>query len=289
MTLDIALPFYGDVGYLKAAVSSVLAQHDGRWRLLVVDDGYPDPEVGRWFAAITDPRVQYQRNATNLGANGNYKRCLELISSEYFMVMGADDILLPDYVGHVLELLEQHKEVGVIQPGVEVIDESGNVIDPIVDRIKRAIRLPQGVHHGQRAATSLVRGNWSYFPSLVWNTESVQALGFRAGLHVSQDLALLIDVLCEGSDLLVMDEVVFQYRRHTASDSSIKALNGARFAEESRLMKEMATLFRSHRWYRAALAARMHITSRLHAAVLIPKAIKHRKSPWALIKHVFGS
>ena len=72
MPLDIALPFYGDVAYMKKTVASVLAQTDPDWRLIVVDDGYPDDSLPDWFASLNDSRISYQRNEINLGANGNF-------------------------------------------------------------------------------------------------------------------------------------------------------------------------------------------------------------------------
>ena len=44
--LDVVMPFYGDPGLFRAAVESVLAQSDGDWRLVVIDDVYPDTARG---------------------------------------------------------------------------------------------------------------------------------------------------------------------------------------------------------------------------------------------------
>ena len=81
MLLDVVLPYYGDVDLMKQAVRCVLSQEYQHWRLLVVDDGFPDPEPARWFGGIDDPRVHYQRNTTNLGANANYRTCLTLVEA----------------------------------------------------------------------------------------------------------------------------------------------------------------------------------------------------------------
>ena len=49
MTVDILFPFYGDVAMMKEAVRSVLRQTNPDWRLIVVDDGYPDDSIPGWF------------------------------------------------------------------------------------------------------------------------------------------------------------------------------------------------------------------------------------------------
>ena len=97
--VDVALPYYGDVDLMKQAVRSVLGQQFPDWRLLVVDDGYPDPEPARWFAQdIADPRVSYHRNEHNLGANGNYRKCVDLATAPMLVVMGADDVMQPNFL-----------------------------------------------------------------------------------------------------------------------------------------------------------------------------------------------
>ena len=59
MAIDVMLPYYGDVDHFKKAVDSVLAQTYADFRLMVVDDGYPDPEPARYLGEIAarDSRV----------------------------------------------------------------------------------------------------------------------------------------------------------------------------------------------------------------------------------------
>ena len=71
MTVDILFPYYGDVELMKQAVRSVIGQSNPDWRLIVVDDGYPDESIPGWFASLNDERITYMRNEKNLGANGN--------------------------------------------------------------------------------------------------------------------------------------------------------------------------------------------------------------------------
>jgi glycosyltransferase involved in cell wall biosynthesis len=280
MTVDILLPYYGDVALMKTAVESVFAQNDRDWLLTVVDDGYPDPAVREWFAAIEDPRVRYHRNARNLGANGNYRRCLEFVEHPHFVVMGADDVMLPNYLDSIHRALYASPDAAIVQPGVEVIDEHGAPSRPLVDRAKRWY-APRGTGlrelRGEQLAVSLLRGDWLYFPSLCWQADALPPSGFRPGLDVVQDLALVLDVVTAGGSLVVDDTVCFRYRRHSASDSSWRALEGTRFDEERRFFLQTAAEMRERRWNRAAGVARLHLSSRLNAATLLPKAVRHKQ------------
>ena len=98
MTVDILFPYYGDVAMMKQAVLSVVGQTNPDWRMIVIDDGYPDDSIPGWFESLKDERITYMRNEKNLGANGNYRKCLTFVENDLVTVMGADDVMLPNYV-----------------------------------------------------------------------------------------------------------------------------------------------------------------------------------------------
>ena len=244
MTVDILFPFYGDVAMMKEAVRSVLRQSNPDWRLIVVDDGYPDDSIPGWFDSLEDSRVTYMRNETNLGANGNYRKCLTFVENPLVQVMGADDIMLPNYVDWLVRAAERHPDAAIFQPGVFVIDEHGAPSHTLVERVKSfympSRRVPQ-VLRGEALAVSILRGDWLYFPSLAWRAETILGIGFREGYDVVQDMALVCDVAMQGGGLLYDPTAAFLYRRHSGSDSSWRALEGTRFGEERRFFLQMAT------------------------------------------------
>ncbi|QDQ98969.1 glycosyltransferase [Tomitella fengzijianii] len=288
MQIDVLLPYYGDVDYMKAAASSVLNQTHSAWRLIVLDDGYPSDEPARWFGEISarDDRVVYERNAENLGANGNYRKALAMATAPAVVVMGADDIMLPNYLAHVAEAFSAHPDAAVFECGVQVVDEHDRAIRPLSDAIKgRVAPRPESrtVYEGEELAVGLMRGNWTYFPSLAWKSETVQRIGFREGLDVVQDLALLCDVVAAGGRMVYDPRLGFLYRRHSASDSSVRALDGRRFDEERRFYLEQAERFEALGWKRAAREARNHLTSRLHALALVPKAARTKEARGGLV------
>ena len=288
MALDIALPFYGDVAFMKQTVQSILNQSDSNWRVVVVDDGYPDDTIPSWFESLKDERIEYQRNIKNLGANGNFQKCLGLLSAEYCLVMGADDLLEPNFVERINELISSNPRISMIHPGVKVIDENNEMISTRSDHVKKTIRESQSsstVLSGEPLAKSLMKGNWMYFPSIVWKTKTIQEIGFRPGFHVCQDLGLAMDLIMQGGEMALIEDEIFRYRRHQESDSSVKAINGERFKDENHFFKVMAQDLKEIGWSSAAKAARLHSTSRLHAASLIPACIARKQNPLPLIKH----
>jgi glycosyltransferase involved in cell wall biosynthesis len=287
-SVELLLPFYGDPDLLRETITSVLDQTDPDWTLTVVDDGYPDPGVEAWIRGLADDRITYHRNETNLGANGNYRKAISLATAEFIVVLGADDRLRPRYLARARTLLRDGG-VDVLHPGVAVIDQDGAVVRPLGDRIKGRLRPGATATplRGEQAVRTLMHGNWTYFPSIVWRRSLVAERGLRP-FEVVQDLALLVDLLVDGATLLVDSEVTFDYRRHAGSDSSVKALSGERFAEEAGYYQQISRELSQRGWTRAATAARSRWTSRLHAVSLLPRARSVRGAAAMLARHAFG-
>jgi glycosyltransferase involved in cell wall biosynthesis len=290
---DVMVPYYGEVPLLQAAVRSVQAQDGDDWRLTVVDDGC-EPGVPEWFEGLGDPRVTYLRNPRNLGVTGNFNRCVELASAPHTVLMGCDDLMLPGYLQTVRRALRRSPGAVMVQPGVQVVDAAGRPSGTLVDTAKRRLYAPARVRTaptllgGEELAVSLLRGNWLYFPSLCWRTEELRRHPFRADLGVIQDLAVVVEMLLDGGRLATDPEVCFRYRRHAVSASAAQAVTGARFEEARRFFLDTSVRLAAHGWPRAALAARHHWSSRLHALTLLPSAAASRPAAAALLRHAFA-
>lgn len=278
--IDVMMPFYGDVTRFQQAVHSVLASRHTDFRLVVVDDCYPDPAPARWLTGLADERIVYHRNEKNLGVNGNFRRCVELVEAPRFVVMGCDDLMHTDYLTRVISLAHEAPDAVVVAPGVQVIDDAGRVVHPLADRIK-SVLAPSGpaLLAGEDLVAGLYRGNWTYFPSLLWTTDAVREQGFRPDLEVVLDLALLTDLAFAGGSLAHHPDVVFSYRRHAGSVSSVRAIDGRRFAEERAFFAGEALRCVERGWTRAAREARWHLTSRLHQGLARGTAVIAALSP----------
>jgi glycosyltransferase involved in cell wall biosynthesis len=294
MPLDIFIPYWGDPDYMKETVNSVLAQDNGDWLLTVIDDAYPGLEIRDFMAGITDPRVKYIRKERNAGITENYRTCVAMATEEVLVILGCDDVLLPNYVDTILEAHQRYPDAAVIQPGVQVIDENSQIVVTLVDTVKQKLVKPRGGGHqliaGESIATNLMHGDWLYWPSLAFRTDKIRKVDFRDGFPIIQDLALIMDMIYNGDQLLVEPTVCFKYRRHSNSASSAKLVDGSRFAGEREYFAVSAAQAQELGWNKAARSARLRLTSRAHAASLLPNAVLTRNSSAvkALVRHTFG-
>lgn len=294
VALDILVPYWGDPKLLRETVSSVVAQRNPDWLLTVVDDAYPDPTVAEWFATLDDPRIRYLRHEVNRGITENYRHCVSLATQDVMVLLGCDDLLLPGYVDVVLAAHRRFPGAAIIQPGVRVIDEDGRVVRTLADEVKHRVVQPRvdeaTLLSGEDLVASLLHGDWLYWPSLVFRTDAIRSVDFRDGFPVIQDLALVVDLVCRGQQLLLEPMVCFHYRRHRASASSAKLVDGSRFEDERAYFAIAAQQCQDLGWTRAERAARSRLTSRAHALTQLPRALGGRRFDAArvLARHAFG-
>lgn len=296
MTHEIFVPFWGEPDLLYKTVESVLGQSDPDWRMVIIDDCYPDDSVPAYFAGLDDARIQYTRNATNLGITENYREAIRRATSDFVTILGCDDLMHPNYLDVVTRTIQAHPLVDVVQPGVVVIDEHGTPVRPLVDRVKQRLLAPRAadrttVLSAQDMATSLIRGDWLYWPSLTFRTETLKRIDFRDGLPIIQDLALLMDIAFDGGSLAYTPEIAFSYRRHGSSASQKTILNGQRFHDERTYYRMARGLARAKGWNRTAAVAAVRLMSRLHAVTELPHVLRNGNSAAvkSAVAHIFAS
>lgn len=146
--VSVCIPAYQGAATIRAAIDSVLAQRFGDFELLVVDDRSPDgtADIARSFR---DPRVRVLQNERNLGAEGNWNRCLDESRGHYFKLLPHDDVLHADCLLRQVRAFEADPagELTVVFSARDVLDPAGRVI---------ARRGYPGAREGRLAAARVV-------------------------------------------------------------------------------------------------------------------------------------
>lgn len=261
--IDIIMPYWGDVALFQECVESVRSQTRDDWRLVILDDHYPDLAAQDYIKSLDDDRITYHRHAENIGITNNFNYAIKSATAKFCVIVGCDDRLKPHYVDAAISSIG---DADFYQPDVEVIDDSGNSHLPLGDKVKRVLRPKKpGLYSGQSLATSLSHGNWLYFPSIMWRTSTLKKYRFDADYKIVEDLLVEMQLILDGGTLFVADQVTFEYRRSANSLSSQeKGKNGVRFDEERQAYQHLSQMFTNAGWNKAALAAKLHVTSRVH-------------------------
>jgi glycosyltransferase involved in cell wall biosynthesis len=126
----ICIPTYNAEKTIAATLRSVLDQTYSNLKIQVVDNDSTD----RTLAVVEsspDERITLHRNAANLGAEGNFNRCIQLAKGKYTAIFHADDIYEPEMVATQVAFLQQHPQAGAVFTEAKLIDEKSQFIGEI--------------------------------------------------------------------------------------------------------------------------------------------------------------
>jgi glycosyltransferase involved in cell wall biosynthesis len=127
--VTVAIPTYRGERFIGAAIESVLNQTFADFELFVIDDNSPD-NTHEIVESYSDARLFYLKNEQNLGPKGNWNRCLEVASGNYFKLLPHDDLLASNCLERQVEILDadQDEQISLIFSSREVLGPDGCVI-----------------------------------------------------------------------------------------------------------------------------------------------------------------
>ena len=127
--VSVCIPTYKGAAHLRTSIESVLAQTFGDLELVIVDDNSPD-DTFAIASGYQDLRVRCLRNDRNLGAEGNWNRCLDEAAGTYYRLLPQDDVLAPDCLQRQIEVLEAdtRHEIALVFSARTIIDSAGNTV-----------------------------------------------------------------------------------------------------------------------------------------------------------------
>ena len=215
--LSIVIPTFDRPAFLMEAVVSALGQTYRNIEVLIGDNGAGDATRGWEEELLADPRLSYRRNPRNLGMSGNFNALADAVRGEFFVAIGDDDRLLPEFASRLL---------GEMKPGVSLafcnhylIDNHGARLETeSYEQTRRYKRheLPRGLLDSSQVAA------WQQSIALsatVMRTADMRRLRFREDLN-TPDTEFFIRLAQEGARFAFVPDYLAEYRVHVAAMSS---------------------------------------------------------------------
>lgn len=123
---------YNRAHYIAQAIDSVLSQTFTDFELLILDDTSTDNTEQILQPYLTDPRVKYIQNKTNLGITKNRNKALSLSNGKYIAVLDSDDYWTDNNkLALQKEFLDTNPDYTLIGTNMTVVDESNNILKKI--------------------------------------------------------------------------------------------------------------------------------------------------------------
>ena len=121
--VTIITPAYNCAKFIKETVDSVLRQDYRNIQYVIIDDGSKDDTFAILTKNYPDKRLTILRQE-NQGEQKTVNKGLSLVQGKYFIVVNADDPLLPRAISTLAWFMDNHKDVLCAYPDWNMIDEN---------------------------------------------------------------------------------------------------------------------------------------------------------------------
>jgi glycosyltransferase involved in cell wall biosynthesis len=169
----ICIPTHNQAQYLSLSISSACNQTYPNTEVWVSDDASTDatPEV---MAAMCKsfPNIFHYRQPQNLGMRDNPDWLMRKTNAEFIVRFDSDDILEPNYIETLVNLMLQYPESGYAHGAVREIDKEGNL-----RKIRRLARH-QGYESAQQALRASVKGYRVAANICMYRAKALQDINF---------------------------------------------------------------------------------------------------------------
>ena len=167
-TIAVVVPNRNDARYLPRCLASVLGQEVPPDELIVVDDQSTDDSVALIESLIAGhAHARLVVNPVNLGTNATVNQALQLVRSQYVLLLAANDFILPGIFGRAKACLARAPDIGMWSALAWIVDDADRVIRlhpsavvALGDAVfppERCIRLAHRVGHWFTGTTAIYR------------------------------------------------------------------------------------------------------------------------------------
>lgn len=129
--VTIGIPTFRRPDLLAMAIESALSQVCySEYDILILDnDPTRNCATERLIQRYDDPRISYFKNECNIGMTGNWNRLFELSRADYLVMLHDDDLLLPEYLMKMMDIVDQDKSITFLKPSFSIIKGESVVSD----------------------------------------------------------------------------------------------------------------------------------------------------------------
>lgn len=227
--VSIIVPAYNMADYICETIDSIRAISYPNWEAVIVDDGSQDAtfEVAVRHTA-EDKRFRVERQE-NMGVCAARNFAIMQSRGAYILPLDADDLLMPDFIGHAVEALERDTSAVVVRCDGEFFEG-------------REGRWRFAPFNLQKLATENQLSNTSLFRADHYHRLATQQPSGYRGLYderipAREDWEFWISMLKEDGEVIHLDEVGFRYRVRGGS---------RRFSDRRKKREVVAFLNRKH-------------------------------------------
>jgi glycosyltransferase involved in cell wall biosynthesis len=227
--VSVCIPTFNAARWILDCLESARAQSYPRFEVLIIDDASTDETV-ELIRSIDDERIRMVVNDQNIGLARNWNKCVKMSRGDFIKFLFHDDILYPDCVEKMMQLLLSNENVGLVFSPRDIIvegdpeNELAKVWLQNCTTLHTRFRAIEPINHGRELFAQYLsrgfRGNWIGEPSSVLiRKECFTRLGlFNPNLYQVCDVEMWLRIMFS-YDIGFLPEKVTAFRFHSDSTS----------------------------------------------------------------------
>lgn len=214
---SVTIPAY-KAKFLKEAINSVISQSYSHWELIILDDCSPENILEICSLYLTDSRIKYYRNTTNVGAVDvvdNWNKCLSYASGDFLICMGDDDVLCENALEVYADYILKFPQYDLFHAFTEIIDEKSEFLN-----FQESRPLMESVY--SMVWHRISRKRDQFIGDFLFRTDKLRAVGGFYKLPLAWASDDITAYLCARDHGVVnIPEILFRYRmnRYTISNT----------------------------------------------------------------------
>jgi glycosyltransferase involved in cell wall biosynthesis len=294
--IDVILPAYNGSRVIRKAIESALAQ-DVPLRLIVVDDGSSDDSAA--VARSYGPGITVITQA-NRGVSGARNTGLAAARAPYVALLDQDDAWQPGKLARQLELIQAHRDVGLVFTDMLLLNGDGTIVEDGFLRTTPPYAALEGQSLGDSAyllpetlGEAVVRFNFISPSTVLLRRQAVQEIGgFDEAFRYCDDAECWMRLLSRWRGIAIEERLVLSlvWEGNASKRGDRLALERIRIGEKVAAHPELfpagtADYFRIERpvsYYRLGMGAlhagdtrtaRRHLVTSLHEKAKLRTAL----------------
>jgi glycosyltransferase involved in cell wall biosynthesis len=225
--VSVLIPTYNNASFLDETIQSVLNQTFQDFELIIVDNCSTDNTEEVVEKYLSDDRISYYKNSTNLGLSGNWNKCLEYAKGEYIKYLCSDDKFLPELLEKYVAVMDAHPQVSIVTSNRETFGKGVQFREVPFYYVQEGRKI---------IYKTLETFNWIGEPTLVMFRKSNLYIGpFRKLIFIT-DMEMWLRQLTVG-DCYFLPETLCQVRTHPNQVTTMATKNFINYFEEYELCK----------------------------------------------------
>lgn len=204
--ISILLPTYNtNPVYLRSCIDSVLSQSYDNWELCISDDNSTSNQtksvINEYVEKYNNIKATFRKENGHISKSSN--TALSMAKGDYISLLDHDDILPPNALFEVVDVINKNPDIDLIYTDEDKIDSDGIHIEPFFkpDWSPDFMNSCNMVTHFATIKAGIIRG----------------VNGFTVGTHGAQDWDLFLKISAKTNNIYHIPKILYHWRKSETS------------------------------------------------------------------------